>query len=123
MSTMQRAQVGPLLTLVASATLVLAGCTAAQAGSASGLPVQTAEVSMPPSYRFDPTAIQVVAGTQVTFSNSDNFIHSVQVQGRPDHLVKPGDRIQIAFDTPGEFPYACTLHSQNMRGTVMVTAS
>jgi plastocyanin len=37
------------------------------------------------------------------------------------HLMRPGESAQITFATPGEYHYVCTLHTQNMQGTVTVT--
>jgi plastocyanin len=111
--------VGAWVALLGGA-LLLAGCAGTPARASSAAPVHTAEVTMPPSYRFEPASIQVAAGTTVTFRNTDNFTHSVQVQGQPDRQVKPGESVQIAFATPGEYPYVCTLHAQNMKGTVTV---
>jgi plastocyanin len=102
-------------------TLLLAGCAPSRAASASG-PTRTAHVDMPPSYRFEPASIQVSAGTTVTWTNSDNFTHSVQVQGQAEvHVAKPGESIQITFDRPGTYAYVCTFHTQNMQGTVIVS--
>jgi plastocyanin len=80
---------------------------------------------MPKSYRFAPESIQVPAGTTVVFRNTDNFTHSVKLLdgSEPDHLVKPGENVQIAFAQPGTFKYECSLHPRDMRGTVVVIAA
>lgn len=107
-----------LLVLVAIGVLV-GGCGRP---STAAEPVATTTVDLPPSYRFEPLAIRVARGATVTWTNHDNFTHTVQVTGQPDvHTMKPGEATQITFDTPGEYPYICTLHTQNMRGTVTVT--
>ena len=81
----------------------------------------TNQVDLPPSYVFRPDAIQVTQGSTVTWTNHDNFTHSVQVQGQSDvHVMKPGESAQITFDGPGTYAYVCTFHTQNMRGTVLV---
>ena len=79
---------------------------------------------MPPSYRFDPPAIQVPVGTTVTFRNTDNFTHSVSVTGGgfPYLNLAPGESGQITFAEPGEFAYVCTYHTKDMKGKVAVTA-
>jgi plastocyanin len=111
-----------LVTAVAVAIVLLAGC--AVQTSAAAAPVETAEVTMPPSYRFDPPAIQVPAGTTVTWRNSDNFTHSVSVvDGKfPLLNLSPGQSGAITFDQPGAYAYICTYHAQDMKGTVMVVA-
>ena len=111
--------------VVALAVLVLS--LAGRAGDAKGSsgPVATNEVTMPKSYRFAPETIQVNAGTTVTFRNTDNFTHSDKLLdgSEPDHLVKPGESVQLTFAQPGTFKYACSLHPRNMSGTVIVTGA
>ena len=109
-----------LLFGVALVTLAfVAGC----GHTAGDAPVQTDRVNLPPSYQFDPAVIQVVPGTSVTWTNNDHFTHSVRVQDGPDHVIKPGETVSIPFDTAGEYPYICTFHAQDMKGTVMVSRS
>ena len=102
---------GPLATLV-----VAAGC----GGSESSEPVATTEVTMAKSYRFDPKAVEIQAGQSVTWTNDDNFTHTVKVDGQADHKVERGESVSIAFETPGTYHYVCTLHSQDMEGEVIV---
>jgi plastocyanin len=109
----------PTLALV---VVLLGGCAAQP--SAAAAPVEIAEVSMPPSYRFDPPAIQVPAGTTVTWRNADNFTHSVSISGGafPFLSLSPGQSGAITFDQPGAYSYICTYHAQDMKGTVNVVA-
>src|ERR1051326_7090309 len=109
------------------ALLVIAACAALLAGVArtatsSTAAVQTNTVDLPPSYVFSPTQISVSSGATVTWTNHDNFTHSVLVDGQSDvHMMKPGESAQITFSTPGQYHYVCTLHTQNMQGTITVT--
>ena len=103
---------GSLATLV-----VAAGC----GGSESTEPVATTEVTMVKSYRFDPKAVEIQAGQSVTWTNDDNFTHTVKVDGQDDHKVGRGDSVSIRFDKPGTYEYECTLHNHDMHGTVIVT--
>src|ERR687898_741407 len=106
-----------LLPAVAAAALVAEGC----AGSGeSSEPVATTEVEMVKSYRFDPKVIQVDAGDTVTWTNEDNFTHTVQVDGEEDHTVERGESFSLAFEEPGTYHYVCTLHSRDMDGEVIV---
>ena len=100
----------------AAALAVAAGC----GGGESAEPVATTEVAMVKSYRFDPKAIEVDAGESVTWTNDDNFTHTVQVDGDEDHRVERGESISIVFEEPGTYEYVCTLHSQDMEGEVVV---
>jgi plastocyanin len=106
-----------LLPAVAAAALIAAGC----GGSGeSSEPVATTEVQMVKSYRFDPRVIEVNAGDTVTWTNEDNFTHTVEVGGQEDHKVEQGESFSITFDTPGTYHYVCTLHSKDMDGEVIV---
>jgi plastocyanin len=82
--------------------------------------VAATEVEMVKSYRFDPKVIEIAAGDTVTWTNEDNFTHTVQVDGQEDHKVGKGESVEITFDEPGTYDYVCTLHSQDMDGTVIV---
>jgi plastocyanin len=105
-----------LLPAVATAALLAAGC----GGSGTSEPVAATEVEMVKSYRFDPEVIEIEAGDTVTWSNEDNFTHTVQVEGQEDHKVGQGESVEITFGEPGTYEYVCTLHSQDMEGTVIV---
>jgi plastocyanin len=106
-----------LLPVVAAAAVFAAGC----GGSDTSEPVAATEVEMVKSYRFDPKVIEIKAGGTVTWTNEDNFTHTVQVEGQEDHKVGQGESVEITFDKPGTYDYVCTLHSQDMDGTVIVT--
>jgi plastocyanin len=101
---------------VLAATIVAAGC----GGTSSSAPVATNHVTMVKSYRFSPDVVEVHAGDTVTWKNDDNFTHTVRVDGEPDHKVGRGDSISIRFPKAGTFHYECTLHSHDMKGTVIV---
>ena len=114
-----------IATLLVGIVLVagIAGC-APGSGSTAASPVATTEVRLPPSYKFDPVAIVVKAGATVTWTNADNFTHSVQFQGgglpTDARVMQPGQQTTFTFDTPGTYPYRCRFHPQDMRGTVTV---
>ena len=106
-----------LLPTVAAAALFAAGCGGS---GASSDPVATTEVSMAKSYVFEPKVIEIEAGETVTWTNDDNFTHTVRVDGQKDHQVEQEERVSITFDTPGTYHYVCTLHRQDMDGQVIV---
>ena len=106
-----------MIAVSALAMLLLAGCGGSTSASE---PVETNQVDLPPSYKFEPKVIQVAAGTTVTWTNNDHFTHSVEMDGEPDHKIEPGDTVELTFDTPGEYKYVCTLHPHDMSGTVIV---
>jgi plastocyanin len=96
----------------------VAACS--QAGPAAS-PVPTDRVDLPRSYRFAPEDISVNVGTTVTWTNNDNFTHSVRILDTGDvQLMRPGESVTVAFDEPGLFAYDCSLHPKDMRGSVLV---
>jgi plastocyanin len=111
----------PLLLPLAAAALAAALLPAGCGGTGSGKPVATDRVSMAKSYRFDPDVVRIKAGDTVTWTNNDNFTHTVKVEGGDDHKVGRGESVSIRFPKPGTYHYECTLHSQNMSGTVIVS--
>ena len=100
-----------------AAVLLAAGC----GGSGINGPAEkTTEVTMAKSYRYDPERIEIQAGQTVTWTNEDNFTHTVQVEGEDDHKVERGENVSITFDKPGTYHYVCTLHRMDMEGEVIV---
>jgi plastocyanin len=109
-----------VVALLVLAVLVGSCGTAGQDAS----PVATTTVDLPKSYRFEPAAIVVKAGATVTWTNSDNFTHSVQLAGEasPGLVLAPGERVDRAFPSTGTYAYVCAFHAQEMRGTVIVSS-
>jgi plastocyanin len=103
--------------------LAVAGCGSSQASAAA--PVRTTNVDLPPSYKFLPADIVVAKGSTVTWTNHDNFSHSVQFLdgGLPTEpmVMQPGGATAtFTFDEAGIFHYQCSFHPQNMQGTITV---
>lgn len=108
--------------LVSVVCILAVGCSHPPATQTSSALVPSSVVDLPPSYKFQPAHVTVPAGTTVTWTNHDNFTHSVKVDGQSDvHTMRPGESTQITFANPGEYHYVCTLHTQNMQGSVTVT--
>ena len=105
------------LPAVAAAAVFAAGCGGSGESSEA---VATTDVQMAKSYRFDPTKVEVEAGSTVTWTNEDNFTHTVRVDGQDDHKVGRGESVSIRFDKPGTYHYTCTLHPHDMSGEVVV---
>jgi plastocyanin len=100
----------------------LAACGPGAGSAANGSPVATANVDLPPSYKFVPPAITVPAGTTVTWTNHDNFSHNVTLaDGTPTMPMSPGESVTHTFATPGVYAYVCSLHPKDMKGSVTVT--
>ena len=107
--------------LLAVLALVLAGCGAEAADAPAGDAAATNTIDMPKSYRFEPADTTVASGTTVTWTNSDNFTHNVTIDDELVGQAEPGQTIEHTFAQPGTFDYICSLHPQDMRGTVTVT--
>lgn len=108
--------------------MAFAACEAVDADDRATVPVDTNQVEMALHYRFAPTVIRVPAGTPVTWSNADDFTHTVRFDGegggmgRETHKAAPGESFTITFDDPGEYAYTCSLHPHQMHGKVIVMA-
>ncbi|MDP8903837.1 MAG: hypothetical protein M3N29_00730 [Chloroflexota bacterium] len=72
--------------------------------SPTGRPVATDAVNLPPSYRFEPAAITVPAGTTVDWTNNDNFSHSIRFLdgGLPSEpmMMSPGEAVELTSRRP-----------------------
>jgi plastocyanin len=112
--------------LLVGSLLAIGACSAAGGAGGTQAPVATDRVDLPLSYRFVPAGITVPAGTTVTWTNHDNFTHSVQFLdgGLPadPHEMAPGESVTFTFAAPGTFHYQCHLHPQDMQGSVTVTS-
>jgi plastocyanin len=108
------------LATLAVVLAVLVAC--GQGGSESAAPVRTDTVELPKSYRFEPEAIAVDVGTTVTWVNRDDFPHNVHLLDGSDRTedLPVGGSAEITFDEPGTIEYECSLHPQQMQGTVVV---
>jgi plastocyanin len=76
------------------------------------------------SNSYNPNPVEVKVGETVTWTNDDSVIHTTtSTDGTFDSgIMRNGQSFSYTFDTPGEYPYYCTLHP-NMVGTVVVTES
>ena len=108
--------------------LPLAACSSSSGSGAPfavpGRPVATDRVDAPRSYRFSPAVIEVRRGTTVTWTNHDQFPHTVQLLTGRDRSTRDlgiGKSVIIRFDTPGDYYYRCSLHPSQMHGKVIVT--
>jgi plastocyanin len=112
----------PLLPALALLALLVAGACNPGANAAEALanPIETTTVDLPPSYKFQPVAIAVAPGSTVTWTNTDNFTHNVRFEGDEPQQMAPGESVTRTFDAVGTFPYVCSLHPNDMSGTVVV---
>jgi plastocyanin len=107
---------------LAGALLALGLC-ACGGGADAAHATPTTSVDLPPSYRFAPAAITVKVGQTVTWTNHDNFTHSVRLTDQGNRtlgVMHPGERVSFAFTTPGTHHYDCSFHPHDMQGIVVV---
>ena len=122
--------------LAVTTTALVGGCSSSKPSSAKeagttkapftlkGQAVATDHVDLPKSYKFEPAIITVKTGTTVTWTNHDDFPHTVQVlAGAPDstQTLGIGKSVTLTFDQPGTVYYHCSLHPAQMKGEVVVT--
>ena len=99
-------------------------------GLAAVTPVLSADGAMATAavrvFQFQPGALEVGAGTRVTWTNQDDITHTVTsgVPGNPDgrfdvQLAGKGASGSASFAEPGVFPYFCARHP-SMHGEVVV---
>jgi plastocyanin len=73
--------------------------------------------------RFSLAAIQVPAGTEITWSFQDGQVpHNVEGDGWDSGEPQASGTFRRTFDQPGTYDYTCTLHPPTT-GRVMVTAA
>jgi plastocyanin len=107
------------------AVLVLAGCGGEGGGNggADAAPVTGVTEVAAKDNHFTPPAIQVPAGTTVTWEFKDGFVpHDVTGDGFTSGEPQRSGTFTHAFDRPGTYPYRCTLHS-GMDGRVVVVGT
>jgi plastocyanin len=112
-----------VLALLVAAAL-LAGCAANGGGqdeSTSNPPTNGVTTVLAKQIRFSPAAIEVPAGTEVTWSFQDGPVaHDVKGDGWGSGDPQRSGTVRGTFDQPGTYDYSCTLHPQ-MTGRVVVT--
>jgi plastocyanin len=73
------------------------------------------------NFAFDPAALEVAAGTEVTWTNDDQAPHTVTADGGgfDSGTLEPGDTFSVAVEGNGPVTYACMIHPE-MTGTIVV---
>jgi plastocyanin len=114
-----------LVPVVLAATVVLAGCGGGGGGGggADAAPVTGVTEVAAKDNRFTPAAIQVPAGTEVTWRFEDGFVpHDVKADGFSSGEPRRKGTFAHSFAQPGTYAYHCTVHD-GMTGRVVVTGS
>jgi plastocyanin len=112
-----------LVLAVLAAAVVLAGCGDDGGGGAAAAPVTGVTEVTAKDNSFSPAAIQVPAGTTVTWRFEDGFVpHDVKADGFSSGEPQRKGAFTHTFDQPGTYPYRCTVHD-GMDGRVVVAGS
>jgi len=95
------------------------------AGAANVMAIaQTKPESMPvkiDNFTFGPAELTVTAGTTLTWTNRDDIPHTVVSADKvfKSKVLDTDEMFSFTFNTPGTFPYFCSLHPK-MTGKVVV---
>jgi plastocyanin len=111
-----------VVVLVTALMMLAAGCQSRPSDQAArATPAVNVHVVVARDLAFVPPAVQIPAGTTVTWQFKDgNVPHNVQADGFKSKNLTKGT-FQHRFDRPGTYPYVCTLHA-GMTGRVVVVA-
>lgn len=114
-----RGRIATALALV----LLAAGCGGEDGGGA-GTDVKPGAVEAF-DLGFRPADVTVEPGTTVRWTNTGEQIHNVrQLPGSDERFfskaIDPGAEYSRRFEDAGTYPYFCTLHPTQMRGSVRV---
>jgi plastocyanin len=71
-------------------------------------------------FAFEPEDVTVKPGTTVAWTNNGMTTHTVKGKGFFSAAIDPGADYRYTFEKPGRYKYICTLHPDQMRGTVVV---
>lgn len=97
------------------------GKAGATGAPATGKGAESAKVDIV-DFAFEPPAITLKAGGEVTWLNSDVAPHTATADNRSDFdtgKLTTGKSRAISFDEPGTYTYFCVFHPF-MKGTVEV---
>jgi plastocyanin len=112
-----------VLAALAIAAVVMAGCGGDEGGDGNAAAVTGVTEVAAKDNEFTPPAIQVTAGTTVTWTFDDRFVpHDVTGDGFTSGDPRRGGSFTHTFDRPGTYDYRCTLHD-GMEGRVVVTGA
>ena len=102
-----------------SSTSTSAGSSSTTAG-ATGSAAATDQIEIA-DFKYDPATVTVDAGTEVTWTNSDDAAHTATADDSSFDTgdLDQGDSNSVTFDEPGAFTYYCRFHPF-MKATVEV---
>lgn len=84
---------------------------------------ETVDVNIP-GFSFDPANLEIQVGTTVRWTNNHSVTHTTTSSEEPpvwdSGFLSQGEQFSFTFDTPGTYPYLCTLHPFQMQGEIVV---
>jgi plastocyanin len=114
-----------LVPTILLAAALLAGCGGSGGGqddTAGQAPAKGVTEVVAKQTKFAPAAIEVPAGTKVTWAFQDGSVpHDVKGDGWESGKPQTSGTYSHSFERAGTYDYRCTLHPQ-MTGRVVVTA-
>jgi plastocyanin len=97
--------------------------SASPGASASPAPVPSPDaVVRIKAFEFHPASVTIHAGQTVQFLNNDDEPHTISASDGSFESggLETNESYSRTFDTPGTYPYVCSLHPY-MKGVVVVT--
>ena len=106
-----------MMVVMATAVVVASGPKSVAAGQAQA---STAEVKID-NFSFGPSALTVVVGTTVTWTNRDDIPHTVVSDDKvfKSKVLDTDEKFSFTFSKPGTYAYFCSIHPK-MTGKVVV---
>lgn len=116
----------PIPILLAALVLLALGCVSQPPANSNdttvGGPGQTITVDMK-NFEFQPSTLNIQAGTTLHFTNSDSFAHDVHVQRNgadvfPRTQVNAGGSVDVVIGETGDYDLICDRHLPGMAGHI-----
>ena len=84
---------------------------ATSATAVAGHGADTGNVVVQKGRAFHPAELTIGRGESLTFTNNDNYLHQIYVDGLFDSDEKaPGENLKEVFTTAGTFQVRCHIH-------------
>ena len=109
----------------AASTSAAASGTSGGTSTTTGLPAEGAGEVEVVDFTFDPEELEVTAGTEVTWTNHDDFAHQIVATDSEqpfagDGTIETDETFSVTFAEAGTYDYFCGIHN-SMTGSIVVT--
>lgn len=98
------------------ALLLIAGCYNTAKQETTSTTTNSVEIK---DFAFNPSTINIKAGTVVTWTNQDTIKHDVKLDEIQSPNLAKGQSWSYSFTTPGNYNYICSIHP-SMQATIIV---